>query len=127
MAELSPHSIREIRPHEPTATSRPASFAGGEQLDLREYWRLIRRHLALILAVTAGAVVLALITLFTITPTYTATAIIEIEPQAPEVLDMKQLLVEQSGTEAYDYYKTQYALLEGRTLAARVIHLLNLQ
>jgi polysaccharide biosynthesis transport protein len=67
------------------------------------------------------------IAVFVVTPTYTASALILIEPQPPQVLDMKQLMIEPPGGEEHDYYKTQYALLRSHSLAAEVIHDMGLQ
>lgn len=98
-----------------------------DQASLREYWHVVRQHAALIAMITSCALLLSAVAAFTITPTYTASALILIEPQAPQVLDIKQLMVEQPTGEEHDYYKTQYSLLRSRSLAAQVIHDLGLQ
>ena len=54
-------------------------------------------------------------------------SLILIEPQPPQVLDIKQLMVEANDDSDHDYYKTQYALLKSRSLAAQVIRDLGLQ
>ena len=63
------------------------------------------------------------------TPTYTATSTVLIEPRAPQVLDMRELEeTQESGDVAQDtYYGTEYKILQSRSLAARVIRELNLQ
>ena len=43
------------------------------------------------------------------------------------MLDIKQLMVEANDDSEHDYYKTQYALLKSRSLAAQVIRDLGLQ
>ena len=58
---------------------------------------------------------------FTETPLYTAGSVILVEPQPPQVLDIKQLMVEANDDSDHDYYKTQYALMRSRSLAAQVI------
>ena len=98
-----------------------------EQPTLREYWHLLRRHLTLIVTIAACVIIVAGVAVFVVTPMYTATAVILIEPQAPQVLDIKQLTVEQTAGDEHDYYKTQYSLLRSRSLAAQVIHDLGLQ
>jgi capsular exopolysaccharide synthesis family protein len=59
---------------------------------------------------------------FTETPQYTSSSVILVEPQPPQVLDIKQLMVESNDDSDHDYYKTQYALLQSRSLVAQVIH-----
>ena len=98
-----------------------------EQPTLREYWHVLRRHLTLIVTIAACVMIVAGVAVFVVTPMYTATAVILIEPQAPQVLDIKQLTVEQTAEDEHDYYKTQYSLLRSRSLAAQVIHDLGLQ
>ena len=62
------------------------------------------------------------------TPMYRASATIMIQPQAPQVLDMQALLADQTQQDLeHDYYKTQYDILTTRSLAARVIHELDLE
>src|SRR6266436_1434753 len=98
-----------------------------EQPTLREYWHVLRRHLTLIVTIAACVMIVAGVAVFVVTPMYTAAAVILIEPQAPQVLDIKQLTVEQTAEDEHDYYKTQYSLLRSRSLAAQVIHDLGLQ
>ena len=98
-----------------------------EQPTLREYWHVLRRHLSLIVTIAACVMIVSSVAVFVVTPMYTAAAVILIEPQAPQVLDIKQLTVEQTAGDEHDYYKTQYSLLRSRSLAAEVIHDLGLQ
>ena len=60
------------------------------------------------------------------TPTCTAQTQLLIQPDAPQVLNMTQLLDDTAGSPDYDYYKTQFELLKSRALAARVIRELKL-
>jgi capsular exopolysaccharide synthesis family protein len=127
-SELSPYFIERTRAHDRLIVHSPSTRpAANEEFDLREYWRVIRRHLALIMAVVTSAILLAGVVIFTITPVYTASAVILINPQPPQVLDIKQLTVQPTAGEEQDYYKTQYALLRSRSLAAKVIHDLGLE
>jgi capsular exopolysaccharide synthesis family protein len=127
LSELSPYFIERLHEQNGAWNRGPAMLPGEGQASLREYWRVIRRHLSLIIAITLSALLIAGIAVFVVTPTYTASALILIEPQPPQVLDMKQLMVEPPGGEEHDYYKTQYALLRSHSLAAEVIHDTGLQ
>jgi capsular exopolysaccharide synthesis family protein len=127
LSELSPYFIERLHEH-PAGPGRGAlAGAGDEQPDLREYWRVVRRHLALIATIALGVVTVVGVAVFVATPIYTASAVILIEPQPPQVLDMKQLMVESSNSAEHDYYKTQYSLLQSESLAAQVIKSLGLQ
>jgi capsular exopolysaccharide synthesis family protein len=94
---------------------------------LREYWSVVRLHLTLIIAATAIAMLVAGIFVFSETPQYTSSSVIMVEEQPPQVLDIKQLLVQSNDDTDHDYYKTQYALLQTRSLAAEAIRDLGLQ
>ncbi len=98
-----------------------------EQPRLREHWHVIRRHLTLIATIAVCSVLVVSVAVFVETPTYTATSVILVEPQPPQVLDMKELMVESPGSDEHDYYKTEYALLRSESLAAQVIHNLGLE
>ena len=52
---------------------------------------------------------------------YTATAALKIEPQNPAVTGIEMLRVAEPGGGQYDYYQTQYKLLESRSLAEMVV------
>jgi capsular exopolysaccharide synthesis family protein len=68
-----------------------------------------------------GAVVLL------VTPNYIAVSTLLIEPEPPQVLDVRELISESGSTDDHDYYKTQYDLLKSRDLAATVIQDLKLE
>jgi succinoglycan biosynthesis transport protein ExoP len=85
---------------------------------LRDYYRLVRKHLRLIIVCFLGTSLAAALTLSTMTPIYTAQTTLLIEPKAPQVLAFRDVLAESSG---FEFYKTQAEILKSRTLAARVI------
>lgn len=97
------------------------------EVDLRQYWRIIHKHLRLIAACLLAAALLTGLLVLTQTPMYTATSLVMIEPHAPQVLDMKELMSEPLDANAYDFYKTQYDILQSRSLAAQVIRDLDLE
>jgi len=97
-----------------------------EEVHLSEYLKVFikRRRLAIIIFLAVflpGAYCV-----FTATRLYTATATLKIEPQNPTVTGVAEMLrMEVSGQS--DYYQTQIALLQSRTLAAKVISDLQLE
>jgi succinoglycan biosynthesis transport protein ExoP len=125
--ELSPYFIEPLREPQPRPVRGPVAATPLEQPGLRDYLRVVRRHLNLIVTIALCSVVIVGVAVFVMTPIYTATTLILIEPQSPQVLDMKQLTVEQPGSDEHDYYKTQYALLQSESLAAQVIKTLGLE
>lgn len=61
---------------------------------------------------------------FVMTPQYTATATVKIEKESPNVLTFQEVLAIDAST--YDFYRTQYKILESRALAGRVVDSLHL-
>jgi capsular exopolysaccharide synthesis family protein len=73
------------------------------------------------------ALLLTGIVVFLLERNFTASATLLIEPEPPQVLDIRELISEAGSTDDHDYYKTQYDLLKSRDLAAGVIRDLNLE
>jgi polysaccharide biosynthesis transport protein len=92
-----------------------------EGLLLRDYWRLIRKRLWLIVIFCCGAVVTAALVILMMSPIYTAETTVLIERTPPQVLNIREVLPEPLGPNEYDFYRTQYEILKSQTLAARVI------
>jgi polysaccharide biosynthesis transport protein len=96
------------------------------RIDLRQYWRIIREHLWLVVAVPLALVSIVAVKDLMATPLYTAQATILIKNKAPQVFDYTTLDSSSSGstasTSAWDIdSKTEYRLLNARSLAAKVI------
>jgi polysaccharide biosynthesis transport protein len=121
LSDLSPYFLERLREND-GALSRATARVADEAPGLREYWSVVRLHLTMIVAITACAMLIVGIFVFTETPQYKSTSVILVEPQPPQVLDIKQLMVESNNDSDHDYYKTQYALLQSRSLAMQVIH-----
>jgi succinoglycan biosynthesis transport protein ExoP len=104
----------------------PSASAHADTLSI---WRIVRRHVALVLGCLLGTVLVVGIIVFSEQRRFTAKGTVMIEPDSPRVLDIKQLNPEETGTQDQDhgYYKTQFDILESRTLAAEVIRDLNLE
>jgi capsular exopolysaccharide synthesis family protein len=80
----------------------------------------------MVIALVSCALILAATALFLMSPRYTAKSTLLIEPEAPQLLDVKELISASGSTEDHDYYKTQFELLRSRDLAGRVISELDL-
>jgi capsular exopolysaccharide synthesis family protein len=92
-----------------------------EEVHLRDYWRVIKKHQKLILAVFLCTVFACVLFVLTSTPIYTAATTLLIERKAPQAIDIQGALSEAQTPDEYDYYRTQYEILKSRGLAARVI------
>src|SRR6266511_2319698 len=130
MKELAPYFLPRTSP--PLVGEETAALSGpvveeDQGLDLRDYWRVLRKHSWLIATFFFGTVLATALVVLTMTPIYTAETTLLIERKAPQVLDMQQALSESLGPDEYDYYKTQYQILQSRVLAAQVIRELDLE
>ncbi|MDY6972331.1 MAG: polysaccharide biosynthesis tyrosine autokinase [Thermodesulfobacteriota bacterium] len=98
---------------------------GQEQVDLRDYLRVIMKRRWTIITVLAVIVVTVTIHAFTATPVYEATARLIIDKENPNVVSIQEVMaIDASGM---DYYQTQYKIIESRTVAREVIRRLNLE
>ena len=92
---------------------------------LVRYWEIFFRRRWLVLAIVAAALAAGIaLTLFQ-TPQYTAEARIEISRSQDNVTDV-EAVTPQEADQDLEFYQTQYALLEARSLAQRVVRRLNL-
>lgn len=96
-----------------------------EQIDLREYLRVILKRRWTIFTVFFLATVIVTIHAFTATPIYQATTKLIIEKENPNVVSIQEVMaVDASGS---DYYQTQYKIIESRSVARDVIERLDLK
>lgn len=123
MREPVPYFLHRSTPiAEGEASLLHEPFAEESEIQLQDYWRVIRKRRWMIAAFFAGVVIAAGVGLWLTTPAYTAKAVVLIERQTPQVLDIKELLTESLiGPDEYDYYKTQFEILKSRSMAAQVI------
>jgi len=96
-----------------------------EQIDLRDYLRVILKRRWTIITVFAIILISVAIHTYTATPIYQATTRLIIEKENPNVVSIEEVMaVDSSGT---DYYQTQYKIIESRTVARDVINRLHLE
>jgi len=89
---------------------------------LRDYWKILLKHRRLAIGGFLFVFVLGACWTLSKTPLYTATATLKIEPRTTVIVQTEDRFTQTTEeTGPYDYYKTQFALLESRSLAARVI------
>ena len=94
---------------------------------LRDYWKIILKRLHQVMPVFLAIVALGLL-VCVISPTlYTAQSTLKIEPQNPSFTGGPDVAPTLAEINRYDYYQTQFALLNSAPLAARVIKGLGLE
>ena len=94
---------------------------------LRDYWNIVLKRLRYIVAIFCGTLAAGIIFTFFSPTLYTATSTLQIEPQNPTITPVGGVGEKApEGAGPYDYYQTQYALLKGAPLAARVVTKLGL-
>jgi succinoglycan biosynthesis transport protein ExoP len=122
--ELSPYTIRRTR------QTRRAQFTvlaedveSNIQDDLQQYWRVIRKHLGVVLIVPVILVTLVILRDAMTTPLYTAGATVLIRNSPPPVLENATVTIvsQTSDSETGSEDQTQIQLLKSKTLAARVV------
>lgn len=132
--------MRRQPPYLPPAAQVPATAADAAAIPLDlplptpdddeppflEWLRVLRRRWRWLAASVGLCVLVTGVYVFAKTPLYTATSRILIERQAPQVLDMRQLVADGLSGDESNYYRTQRQLLQSRTLAAEVIRTLDL-
>src|SRR3989442_3020835 len=89
-----------------------------------DYWQVVSRRRWTILCVFLGTLLAATLYTFTIRPVFTGTVSLRIEKEPPRVVKFEEVVNEADNQQ--DYYQTQYKILQSRSLANRVIGLLQL-
>ena len=103
---------------------------GAPLVDFVAYWRIIRKHYRLVIAVLVGVVTITMVKVMSETPLYEAATTIMIEPSAQgggtDTLE-NLVQIEAAANNSDQYYKTQCAILQSRAIAARVVRALGLE
>ena len=98
----------------------------GVEFNPGQYLRLAIKHRFLILGIVIGALLIGVSLTLLTTPTYTATATIQIDREAARVLDTEGTAPAESMIQGVEFFETQYGLMRSRSLAERVIESLGL-
>ncbi|GHA22972.1 GumC family protein [Oceanisphaera arctica] len=95
-----------------------------DEIDLRQLWLSIYRRKWSIISLTLVVAMLSVLVVFNITPIYKASATLQIENKAANVVSIEQVYgIDGAGSE---YLQTQFELLKSRALAERVVRQLSL-
>ena len=122
--EVSPYAIRRNRqPRKAQLTVLAEDADSNVQDDLQKYWRTIRKHLGLVLAVLAASLTLTVLHDMMTTPLYTASSTLLIRTNQPPLLENATVTIVSQGSQSDsgDEDQTQIQLLKSKALAARVV------
>ncbi len=97
-----------------------------ETATVMHYWQAAMRHKIPILSIVAACITLGLIITLLMTPFFTSTARIEINREQDKVTNVEAVNARENAGQNLEFYQTQYALLESRSLAERVVRAKNL-
>ncbi len=113
---------------EPVYQSAAASIPEpetGTEFHLRDYWKVLHAQRRLVTSIAALGVACALVWNYIGTPTYRASATLQIDREQPSLAQIGRQDFPQF-PEQPDYIETQYKVLRSRTLAKQVIDRLGL-
>ena len=94
------------------------------ELDLRAIYRAMRKRLGVIFGIAFGVTALVMVVVFQMTPLYTGEALVLLDRQKTQVVDMRAVMSGLSPDSAA--VDSEVEILRSRALAARVIEKLNL-
>lgn len=106
------------------------NLGGGDKIDLRSYWRTIRKRWPFVVISMIIATVIAFVYTYRQPKVYESTCQIIIDPQAPQVLPGSKDVVEM-GTGSFwgnkEFYETQYRVIQSTIVGQRAAEKLGLQ
>ena len=107
--------------HEP-----PRPDAGGDSINLRDYWQIILKRKWTVMTFFLIIVVSVVTATFLMTKIYRASMTLQIDQQDANVTKIQEVTPTETVSASKDFYQTQYEILRSRTMARRVIDQLNL-
>lgn len=100
---------------------------GGFDIDFRALWLILKRNIWVVGGIVLAALVLGLVVTMLMTPRYTASASIQIDQEADQVLQSQDQVQPAVGYQDADrFLQTQVDVLKSREMAVRVAQTLNL-
>jgi polysaccharide biosynthesis transport protein len=116
------HLLPAVRPFQPYPHQRLP------EAHLWDYWAVLVQRRWTVVTVFLGAVLATIVWTVTTRPVFTATALLRIEREEPRVLKFEQVVRDEPSNEpAQTQLQTYLKMLQSRTLANRVIELLDLR
>jgi polysaccharide biosynthesis transport protein len=119
-----------VSPPQDLSASEIAGEPPGSKLDVRAYWRTIRKRWPFVVLSMIIATVIAFVYTYRQPKIYEATCQVIIEPMAPQVLPGSKDVVE-LGTGSFwankEFYETQYRIIQSTSVGQRTAEKLGLQ
>lgn len=97
-----------------------------DEIDLLAYWQILLKRRWLVLGILASILALTLLVTLLTPPVYRATATLQIDREAMQVVQVEGMQASEASNNSGDFYQTQYELLQSRALAERVVDTMNL-
>lgn len=113
----------------PAQTQPAGALFGGPGegvIDLRRLWHIVLKRWWILAGSVALMLILGVVVTLLSTPIYRASATLQIDREAAQVVDMEGVLPAENLYSAQEFYQTQYGLLKSRSLAQRVVASLGL-
>ncbi|GAB3355327.1 hypothetical protein GCM10027430_23070 [Lysobacter tyrosinilyticus] len=107
-------------------TDAPQSERDSDEIDLLQYWNILRDNRWLVSGIVAGVVALVVVLTLLATPLFRASSLLQIERESLQVVNVEGVVPQEQGYYGDDFYQTQYELLGSNSLALRVVQDLNL-
>lgn len=126
MNDISRWRSRQLARPEPVEPEYARSV-DTDEVELRYYLNVLIKNRRLLISVFIAVFVIGAYFTLTATRIYEASSVLKIEPQNPSVTGVGEMLRLGDGGNQYDYYQTQFKLLQSNTLAAKVITDLKLE
>jgi capsular exopolysaccharide synthesis family protein len=101
-------------------------FEDADEFDVRPYLNVFIKQRRLLISVFLTVFVVGAYFTLTATSIYQASSMLQIEPQNPSVTGVGDILGLAGSSDKYDYYQTQFKLIQSNALAAKVITALKL-
>jgi capsular exopolysaccharide synthesis family protein len=107
-------------------TTAPQSERDPDEIDLLQYWNILRNHRWLVAGIVGAVVALVIVLTLLATPIFRASSLVQIERESLQVVNVEGVVPAEQGYFGDDFYQTQYELLASNSLALRVVQDLNL-
>jgi len=115
---LAPRDLYAPAGRYPASLAEPASDIASK---IREYLRILNRRRWIVLSIAGAVLILGTIRTLMMTPLYTSTVRIQIDRNAAKIVEGGSVAPMDTDYWNNDFLRTQYELLQSRSLAERVV------
>ncbi|MGO0308832.1 GumC family protein [Endozoicomonas acroporae] len=112
----------ETKPASPPSQAR--ALQDDDIIDLRQIFHVLNSHRWAILGFTFAVTLVAILVVFSMTPIYQATSVLQIEQEQAKVVSIEEIYGIEGGNDSY--LNTQFEVLKSRGVLEKVVNKLNL-